>query len=107
MLHDAWQDIYDCAVVLSNDSDLAEALRLVRSLGKIVGIMCPVNSGPAKDLEAHADFVRAVRPVHLHRSQLPHVVVLPGGGAVHCPPRWRTPALVTADPAPPSSRVRD
>ncbi len=30
MLNDAWHDRYDCAVVCSNDSDLSEALRLVK-----------------------------------------------------------------------------
>jgi uncharacterized LabA/DUF88 family protein len=31
LLNDAWLDEYDCAVVVSNDSDLAESLRLVKS----------------------------------------------------------------------------
>lgn len=30
LLNDAWVDAYDCAVVVSNDSDLAESLRLVK-----------------------------------------------------------------------------
>lgn len=89
MLHDAWEDAYDCAVVVSNDSDLAEALRLVRSMGKVVGILCPATGTPARDLQAHADFVRHVRPVHLFRSQLPDPVEFASGGEIFCPPRWR------------------
>ncbi len=34
VLNDAWLDKYDCAVVISNDSDLAEPLRLVREQNK-------------------------------------------------------------------------
>jgi len=30
LLNDAWNNCYDCAVVVSNDGDLAEAMRLVR-----------------------------------------------------------------------------
>ena len=30
LLNDGWLDVYDCAVVVSNDSDIAEAMRLVR-----------------------------------------------------------------------------
>ena len=30
LLNDGWLDAYDCAVVVSNDSDIAEAMRLVR-----------------------------------------------------------------------------
>jgi len=29
LLNDAWLNLYDCAVVISNDSDLAESCRLV------------------------------------------------------------------------------
>jgi uncharacterized LabA/DUF88 family protein len=35
MLNDAWLDKFDCAVLVSNDSDLAEALKIVnRQLNK-------------------------------------------------------------------------
>ncbi|MDQ7994663.1 MAG: NYN domain-containing protein [Luteibacter sp.] len=110
MLHDAWNDEYDCAVVLSNDSDLAEALRLVRSLGKVVGILCPVAGGPAKDLQMHADFVRPIRLVHLLRSQFPIAIRLPGGSEVRCPSRWYSSraaqARLKGDRVPTSSRAR-
>jgi len=31
VLNDAWLNAYDCAVIVSNDSDLAESLRLVKA----------------------------------------------------------------------------
>jgi len=88
MLHDAWKDIYDCAIVLSNDSDLAEALRLVRSMGKVMGVLCPTTSGPARELHAQADFVRPIRPAHLAKSQLLDPLFLDDGSKLFCPPRW-------------------
>jgi len=30
LLNDAWLDLHDCAVIVSNDSDLSESLRLVK-----------------------------------------------------------------------------
>ena len=30
VLNDAWKDKYDCAVIVTNDSDMSEALRLVK-----------------------------------------------------------------------------
>jgi hypothetical protein len=30
LLNDAWLNEYDCAIVVSNDSDLAESMRFVR-----------------------------------------------------------------------------
>ena len=42
LLNDSWLDAYDCGVVVSNDSDLAEAMRLVREQrGKRVGLVIP------------------------------------------------------------------
>ena len=41
-LDDAWLDNYDCGVIISNDSDLAEAVRLVKVRhNKIIGIINP------------------------------------------------------------------
>jgi len=87
MLHDAWNDAYDCAVVLSNDSDLAEALRLVRDMGKIVGILCPAKD-PVVELEKNAHFVRPVRLAHLTHSQFPDQIIDDVGAVISCPTKW-------------------
>ena len=72
LLNDAWLDLYDCAVVVSNDSDLAEAMRLVkRHRGKLIGLVTPGNRGPSRQLLAHAGFARRIRASGLQNSQLP------------------------------------
>jgi uncharacterized LabA/DUF88 family protein len=73
LLNDAWRDKYDCAVLISNDSDLAEPLRLVREQNKkCIGILSPIQDGPiAKDLQRHAHFVKRIRSGVLAASQLP------------------------------------
>ncbi|MCC8364120.1 NYN domain-containing protein [Lysobacter sp. A6] len=43
LLNDAWRDEYDCAVLLSDDSDLAEPLAMVRAMGKQVILLTPIN----------------------------------------------------------------
>jgi uncharacterized LabA/DUF88 family protein len=87
LINDAWSDQYDCAVVITNDSDLAEALRLVRSMGKIVGLLSPV-SNPTPDLRRHADFVRLIKASHLIRAQLPPIISLGDGRSITCPDAW-------------------
>ena len=72
LLNDGWLDAYDCAVVVSNDSDIAEAMRLVRQHhAKRIGLVTPGSSRPSRQLMAHADFSRRVRPNALRGSQLP------------------------------------
>ncbi len=86
LLNDGWLDAYDCAVVVSNDSDLAEAMRLVRHHhGKRIGLVTPGTGRPSRQLMAHADFARHIRPNALRRSQLPDPIP---GMTIRKPPRW-------------------
>ena len=87
LLNDGWLDAYDCAVVVSNDSDIAEAMRLVRRHhGKRIGLVTPGTGRPSRQLMAHADFARHVRPNALPRSQLPDPIP---GANIRKPARWQ------------------
>ena len=84
LLNDAWLNSYDCAVVATNDSDIAEAMRLVRQqIGKHIGLVTPGTGRPSRQLMAHADFSRHIRPNALRRSQLPDPIP---GTNIHKPP---------------------
>ncbi|MCL2335860.1 MAG: NYN domain-containing protein [Firmicutes bacterium] len=87
LLNDAWKDVYDCAVIISNDSDFAEALRLVKEQnGKKIGIISPVIKGhPSHELIKYADFVRRIRKGALAASQLPSPIP---GTNIHKPANW-------------------
>lgn len=88
MLNDAWRDEFDCAVVVSNDSDLAEALTLVRGLGKVVGILTTTNR-PTKLLHDQSNFFRRITDTHLRNSQLPDPVAgSTPGQLIHRPASW-------------------
>ena len=72
LLNDCWLDLYDCAIVVSNDSDLAEAMRLVNEhRGKLIGLLTPTLKQRSEKLRAHAQFVRSIRPGGLQNAQLP------------------------------------
>ena len=86
LLNDGWLDAYDCAVVVSNDSDIAESMRLVKDQhGKRIGLITPGTRSPSRQLLAHADFARRIRPNALGRSQLPDPIP---GTTIRKPPRW-------------------
>ena len=71
----AWKNLYDCAVVVSNDSDLSEALRIIKTeLNKSVGIFIPWRAFPSKDLLKYADFIKHIRRNLLENSQLPNPI---------------------------------
>ena len=86
LLNDGWLDAYDCAVAVTNDGDIAEAVRLVRRHhGKRIGLVTPGTVRPSRQLMAHADFARHVRSNALQRSQLPDPIP---GTTIHKPATW-------------------
>ena len=72
VLNDAWLDLYDCAVIVSNDSDLAESLKLVKEQhNKVIGLITPGKGHPSRELLRYADFTKRIRKGVLAISQLP------------------------------------
>ena len=76
LVNDAWRDAYDCAVVISGDSDLAESIRLVREYHprKVVGVFSPGKKKVSKQLQVAASFIRAISTNALAASQFPSQV---------------------------------
>ena len=86
LLNDAWLNRYECAVVVSNDSDLAEALKLVKTQHKkMIGLVTPNKTHPSKELMKYADFNKRVRKGVLAKSQLPNPIP---GTTIHKPTAW-------------------
>lgn len=90
LLNDAWLNLYDCAVVISNDSDLAESCRLVRDQNrKQLGVICPdidPDTNPCRELMQHSSFVEKIRKGLLESSQLPDPIP---GTNIYRPDDWK------------------
>ena len=75
VLNDAWANAYDCAVICSNDSDLSEALRLVRKQHKKRIILVvpgdPALRPPAIQLKRFSHAVLTLTAADLAACQLP------------------------------------
>lgn len=72
MVNDGHKGLYKVAVLISNDSDLAEPVRIVRNELKLpVGVLNPFIHKPSFDLRKHATFVRPIRRGVLSASQFP------------------------------------
>lgn len=91
LLVDAFENEYDVAIVVSNDSDLAEPIRLVKSrLSKRVVLLNP-RKQTAMDLRGIADDYRQVRFGPLQASQFPDVLS-DANGMIQVPDSWKRPA---------------
>ena len=71
LLSDGYKNVYDVAVIVSNDSDLLLPVQFVKKeLGKKIGILNP-QKHPSKVLIANADFVKNIRRGVLSKSLFP------------------------------------
>ncbi len=87
LLHDAHMNRFDIAVVVSNDSDLLEPIKIIRrDLGKRVGILNPQRH-PSRAILPHIDFIKQIRKGVLQASQLPHSLT-DAKGTFHKPAAW-------------------
>ena len=87
LVNDAWLDAYDCAAVVTNDSDIAEAMRLVKKHhpAKRIGLLLPRAGSPSHQLRKHADFTRPIRTGAVASSQLPDPIP---GTSIRKPDTW-------------------
>lgn len=88
LLLDGFRDRYDLAVVISNDSDLATPIRMIRSeLGKQVAIINP-RKKIAFDLKGIAHSYKSIRRTWLENAQLPDILH-DDNGEIRKPDEWR------------------
>lgn len=86
LLRDGFQDLYDVAVVVTNDTDLVEPVRIVvQDLKKPVGLVCP-SPQAAKSLKKVASFVKHLNPGRLSAAQFDPVIP---GTTIMRPPSWK------------------
>jgi uncharacterized LabA/DUF88 family protein len=75
-LLDAFHRDADTAVIVSNDSDLAEPVRMLRhELGLTVGVLNPHPANKrSRELSGEAQFFKQIRSAALAASQFPSVL---------------------------------
>jgi uncharacterized LabA/DUF88 family protein len=95
LVRDALTAKFDQALVISNDTDLVEPIRIATAeAGKRVGIVAPRRHKPGEapvpspSLQAVASFTLYLDNAHLARSQFPNPLPLPNGKLIRKPPTW-------------------
>lgn len=88
MISDGYKGAYEVAILISNDSDLVEPVKIVRNeLNIPVGILNPRPASPSHELRKYASFVKPIRSGVLAASQFSPVITDTTGG-FHKPSNW-------------------
>jgi len=87
LLHEAYQKKFETAVLVTNDSDLVEPVRIVRrSLNIPVGILNPQKHHSAA-LKTEATFMKRIRQADVAACQFP-TIMRDAKGQFHKPTTW-------------------
>ena len=88
LLRDAFMRRFEVAVLVANDSDLVEPVRIVRAeMGLPVGILNP-HEHHSKVLRPLATFVKRIRQSDLIASQFPDEILGADGRIIRKPQDW-------------------
>lgn len=89
LLNDAFRERFDAALVVSQDTDLCEPLRMIKAdLRKTVGIVWCDDSKPGRRHKNVSDFIRHANKSILRRSQFSNPVIGRGGMKIPKPDSW-------------------
>ena len=88
MITDCIGDLCDVPVLISNDSDLSEPLKYIRTkLKKPVGLITP-HDFFMENLGRYSSFKRRISKKQFRDSQFP-IKLTDKNGTFHCPKKWR------------------
>lgn len=90
LLRLAVEDSYDKVIIISGDTDLIPAVKMVKDMypKKEVGVVIPIGN-ISEDFKKTADFHYKMKENHLKSSLLPNPMKLADGTFLTCPPTWK------------------
>lgn len=87
LLLDGVDGLYDEALVITDDSDLAEPIRQANARFGPVHVLSPRTAATSELRQVAASYTR-LDPAVLAASQLPATMALPSGAQITRPPTW-------------------
>jgi hypothetical protein len=89
LLNDGWKGSYEVGLVLSQDTDLVETIRIVTEERHLkVGLVWLDGRKPNPRLHQVSSFVRHIRTADLAAAQFPNPVMRANGSPVSKPATW-------------------
>jgi uncharacterized LabA/DUF88 family protein len=90
LLRLAVENVYDKVIIISGDTDLIPAVKMVKEMypEKEVGVVIPIGN-ISEDFKRTADFHHKMKENHLKASLLPDPMKLADGTVLICPPTWK------------------
>ena len=89
MVADAKDNLFDKALLFSNDSDMSYAIQIAaKDCHKIVGLFIDRNAVSFKTLKENVTFTKRLTPTIFKNNQLPDEIETKSGRIIHKPENW-------------------
>lgn len=89
MVADAKDDLFDYAMLFSNDSDMAYAVQIAaKECGKFVGLFVDKRAISFPQLKKNVNYIRRLTQSVFEQNQLPDEVLTTTGRRIHKPKEW-------------------
>jgi uncharacterized LabA/DUF88 family protein len=90
LINEAYKDTFDTAMLVTNDTDLVPAIKMLKKIRpkKKIGVLFPLGRSSA-ELKQACDFAKYTKKRHLSQSQFPDPITLPSGYKFSKPPIWK------------------
>jgi uncharacterized LabA/DUF88 family protein len=90
LIKEAFINSYDVGIILTNDTDLIPAIKMLKSTfpKKKIGVLFPIDRW-SSELAQECHFWRKTRKKDLSKSQFPNTFTLPSGIVCSRPPLWK------------------
>lgn len=89
MVADAKDDLFDYAMLFSNDSDMSYAVQIAaKDCGKFVGLFVDKKAISFPRLKANVGYIRRLTPSVFAENQLPDEIITDKGRVIRKPKEW-------------------
>lgn len=89
MVADAKDNLFDKALLFSNDSDMAYAVQIAsQDCHKKIGLFINRNAVSFKTLKDSVTFIKRLTPTIFADNQLPEEIIVDSGRIIHKPKEW-------------------
>lgn len=89
LLNEAYNNTYDVAMIMTNDTDLIPAIKMLRRVfpNKKVGVLFPIKRW-SDELIQTCNFIRHTKKSDYSKSQFPNTITLSTGKVINKPAPW-------------------
>ncbi len=88
MVADAYENKFDCAMIISNDTDFIPAIQKLKEMNKFIFLLTPPNMTKMSGMIKLSQFWEEITSARIQANLLPDSITLANGNIIHKPSKY-------------------